>query len=84
MWGSYPALLHGPQGAKVEGAAFEVQSEEQVKLSKDYETKRYRVCGCQIKLEGGMVSGRTFVWHSKTENDLRDGTFNPAVFQAAA
>ena len=46
LWGSYPALLDGPCGGKVQGVVFEVQSPEQVKLLQDYETGRYRVAVC--------------------------------------
>ena len=81
LWGPYPALLNGPCGAKVEGVVFEVQSEEQVKLLQDYETKRYRKDFCQIQLrDGSIVQGMTFVWRSDVE-ELREGVFDLKDFQ---
>ena len=83
LWGPYPALLDSPTGAKVEGAAFEVQSPEQVKLLQDYETYRYRKAACRIRLmDGSVVNGFTFVWRSKSNVDeLREGVFDLKAFQ---
>ena len=81
LWGPYPALLDGPYGAKVKGAAFEVHSAEQVKLLQDYETKRYRQAGCRIHLrDGSETRGTTFVWHSNIE-ELHEGVFDLKDFQ---
>ncbi|MCJ1331728.1 hypothetical protein MMC10_008420 [Thelotrema lepadinum] len=83
LWGSYPALLDGPRNAKVEGAAYEIQSAEQVKLLQHYETDRYRKAGCRIWLANGlMINGFTFVWRSKDAADqLREGVFDLEAFQ---
>lgn len=81
LWGPYPVLLDGPYGAKVKGAAFEVQSAKQVKLLQDYETKRYRKASCRIYLgDGSEIRGTTFVWHSNIE-ELHEGVFDLKDFQ---
>ena len=81
LWGPYPVLLDGPYGAKVKGAAFEVQSAKQVKLLEDYETKRYRKASCRINLgNGSEIRGTTFVWHSNVE-ELHEGVFDLKDFQ---
>lgn len=81
LWGSYPALLDGPYGGKVQGVVFEVQSAEQVKLLQDYETQRYRIAACRIQLtNGSKVSGKTFKWRSSDE-ELREGVFDLKDFQ---
>lgn len=81
LWGPYPALLDGPCGAEVHGAAFEIESAEQVKLLQDYETEHYRKAACRIRLEdGSRIIGYTFVWNSNVE-DLHEGCFDLKEFQ---
>ena len=76
LWGSYPALLDGPYGAKVQGVVFEVQSAEQVELLQGYETQRYRIAACHIQLaDGSKVSGKTFKWCASDE-ELQEGVFD--------
>ena len=81
IWASYPALVYGPPGAKVHGAAFEVQSAERVTRLQNYETKRYEMTPCQIELGDGLsIKGKTFVWHSSVE-ELHKGRFDLTDFQ---
>ena len=81
LWGPYPALLEGPREAKVEGVTFEVQSAEQVKLLRDYETKCYKEDFCLAQLEdGSRVPVTIFVWNSDLD-ELDEGVFDPKNFQ---
>jgi hypothetical protein len=78
LWGPYPALLSGPCRSEVKGVALEVQSAEQVKRLKQYETRRYSINACSILLEDGpRVGGRAFYWWSQYDQDeLREGVFD--------
>jgi hypothetical protein len=78
LWGPYPVLMNGPYDAEVEGVAFEVQSAEQVKRLRQYETSRYSDDGCSIILEdGSRVGGHAFFWWSMYDREeLREGVFD--------
>ena len=81
LWGSYPALLEGPFGGKVEGAAFELQSIEELKRLREYEGKNYTPSVCRIQLnDGSSVMGKTFLWRANLE-ELRSGVFDLRDFQ---
>ncbi|CAD6586703.1 MAG: hypothetical protein ASARMPREDX12_003763 [Alectoria sarmentosa] len=67
LWGTYKVLVDGPMGAIVEGAAYEVQSEEDETRLAAYETNAYETASCLINLKtekGGStpqtISGKTF------------------------
>ena len=68
----------------MKGAAFEVQTVEQVQLLQQYETKHYRKAACRVFLDDGtMVFGKTFMWFS-SEEELHEGVFDLKAFQARA
>lgn len=76
LWGEYPALVQGSLNEPVHGMACEVQSSEEVKLLKSYETENYENFGCIIQFEDGTEAvGRTFVW-AGDRGDLREGWFD--------
>ncbi|OBT89331.1 hypothetical protein VE02_01441 [Pseudogymnoascus sp. 03VT05] len=60
----YPALVHGPINNHVDGMAFVVETGEQEKMLKYYETDAYHIEGVRISVAGKLVFGRTFVWAS--------------------
>jgi hypothetical protein len=74
LWGQYPALVHGPINNHVDGMAFVVETEEQEKMLKYYETDAYRE-GVRISVDGKLMSGRTFVWASDP-TELVEGTWS--------
>ncbi|OBT78515.1 hypothetical protein VF21_01043 [Pseudogymnoascus sp. 05NY08] len=75
LWGQYPALVHGPINNHVDGMAFVVETEEQEKMLKYYETDAYHIEGVRISVDGKLVSGRTFVWASDPA-ELVEGTWS--------
>lgn len=75
LWGQYPALVHGPINSHVDGMAFVVETEEQEKMLKYYETDAYRIEGVRISVDGKLMSGRTFVWASDP-TELVEGTWS--------
>jgi gamma-glutamylcyclotransferase (GGCT)/AIG2-like uncharacterized protein YtfP len=75
LWGQYPALVFQP-GNIIHGMAYEVQKESHMVYLKYYETKAYRVKGCNIKLGNGTeVLGETFIYNGD-ENLLKEGSFD--------
>ena len=75
LWGPRSTLLCGPRELIVEGAAFEVQSPEQVKLLQDYGTDRYERVGLRIRLMDDelVFTASAFVWRAKVgEDELRE------------
>jgi hypothetical protein len=75
LWGQYPALVDGPTGSYVNGMAYVVETEQQQKMLKYYETDVYRVRGIRITVEGKDVPGRTFMWASDP-TELVEGTWS--------
>lgn len=73
--GQHPALVHGPINSHVDGMAFVVETEEQEKMLKYYETDAYRIEGVRISVDGKLMSGRTFVWASDP-TELVEGTWS--------
>lgn len=74
LWGQYQALVDGNTGSVVEGAVYEVQSEEDEARLAHYETNAYRLAPCYINLapaqEGvdpEQVSGKTFKYAGDPE-----------------
>lgn len=68
-WGQYQALVKGSEDAVVEGVAYEVQTEEDVRKLTRYETNAYELVPCTIYLhselspkESHQISGLTFVY----------------------
>ena len=79
MWGQYKTLLDGPPCNIVEGAAYQVQSEEDEEKLQYYETNAYEVAPCAIKLKNGgnprIVIGKTFMYAGDAEA-LKAGRFD--------
>ncbi|KAM5438645.1 hypothetical protein MferCBS31731_004936 [Microsporum ferrugineum] len=74
FWGSYPALLDGPQlDSHVDGMAYEALSQQEVDRLSAYETDRYILRNCMIKFldiedaENRMVIGETFLWNGSPQ-----------------
>lgn len=81
LWGQYPALLDGPPGNEVFGAAYEIQSPMEVVWLRAYETRKYAHRPCLIQLlddaeEGDKeVKGNTFMWNGQPD-ELTEGEFS--------
>jgi gamma-glutamylcyclotransferase (GGCT)/AIG2-like uncharacterized protein YtfP len=79
LWGQYPALVNGPQGGIVEGAMYDVQTEEHAAKLAEYETRAYMAAPCDISLVDGeeptKVCGTTFRYIGPNL-DLDEGDFD--------
>ncbi|KAF2150026.1 putative poly(A) polymerase pla1 [Myriangium duriaei CBS 260.36] len=79
MWGQYPAVLYGPAGMIVEGAAFEVQSIGHAEKLAIYETSNYKADPCLIKFtdneEPSVIHGSVFIFVGNIR-DLSAGAFD--------
>ncbi|KAL3417094.1 poly polymerase [Phlyctema vagabunda] len=79
MWGQYPALIKGPQGATVRGVVYDVQDREHAVRLASYETKAYRTAPCEISCvdtsEQSPLSGTVFLYAGPLV-DLDDGGFD--------
>ena len=83
LWGPRRAFPAGPRETIVEGAVFEAQSPEQVKLLLDYGTDRYERVGCRNRLadDESVVMATTFLWRAKYGGDeLKGGDFDLEAF----
>lgn len=79
LWGPYPALRDGPQGAEVNGAVYHVQSTADGKRLAEYETNSYRAKPCLIQYtdegEPAEQYGHVFMFVGNPR-DLEDGDFD--------
>ena len=78
MWGLYPALINGSQGAIVQGIAFEVKSQQVATRLVEYETDACDEQDCIMQFkDGGKMLGVTFMWsYDVDDENLGEGTFN--------
>jgi gamma-glutamylcyclotransferase (GGCT)/AIG2-like uncharacterized protein YtfP len=77
LWGQYPALVDdGSLDSYVDGATCVIKTEQHLQMLEEYETKAYRVGGIRIEVDGGMVSGRTFLWAKSDTSELTEGTWS--------
>lgn len=53
LWGQYPAMQDGPQGAEVYGSVYCVQSVAHAKRLAEYETNSYAAKPCLIQYTDG-------------------------------
>jgi gamma-glutamylcyclotransferase (GGCT)/AIG2-like uncharacterized protein YtfP len=82
LWGPYPALV-GPGDGRVEGAAFQVTTQEIAKRLQQYETSAYCPGSCVIYTrDGENQSGEEgFVFqYCGNPRDLSEGVFDLNVF----
>ncbi|KAH8812204.1 hypothetical protein F5884DRAFT_305108 [Xylogone sp. PMI_703] len=79
LWGQYPAMVDGPQGAIVEGAAYHVGTVSGAEKLAAYETKHYEVKPCLIQYTDGQEPvddlGHTFMFAGNL-HDLDEGAFD--------
>lgn len=79
LWGQYPALRDGPQGAEVHGAVYHVQSTAEGKRLAEYETNSYKTKPCLIQYtDGGEPAeeyGHVFMFVGNPR-DLEEGDFD--------
>jgi gamma-glutamylcyclotransferase (GGCT)/AIG2-like uncharacterized protein YtfP len=79
LWGQYPAMQEGPQGADVSGAVYHVQSVAQAKRLAEYETNSYRAKPCLIQYTDGKEPaedlGHVFMFVGNPR-DLQPGDFD--------
>ncbi|KAH8175377.1 gamma-glutamyl cyclotransferase, AIG2-like domain-containing protein [Sarocladium implicatum] len=78
LWGQYPAMQDGPQGAEVDGAVYHVQSVAHAKRLAEYETNSYEAKPCLIQYTDGKEPaedfGHVFMFVGN-QRDLQDGEF---------
>jgi gamma-glutamylcyclotransferase (GGCT)/AIG2-like uncharacterized protein YtfP len=82
VWGPYPALV-GPGNVRVEGAAFQVTTQEIANRLQQYETSAYRPETCTIySREGEKQNGEAgFVFrYCGNPRDLSEGVFDLKVY----
>jgi len=60
QWGTYKALEDGPNGSKVDGHMFELETEAQEDILRCYETEKYEVVRCDIQAQNRLLPGLTF------------------------
>ena len=58
--GKYNALVDGRSGDHVRGSAYQVTSKEREDDLRLYETDKYEVVRCRVRMAGGTVQGLTF------------------------
>lgn len=81
LWGAYPALIDGPTGQAVKGAACEIRSQKHVDRLIAYETDKYSIRSCLIDLlDVGVgrketVQGCVFMWAGELD-ELQEGKFS--------
>jgi gamma-glutamylcyclotransferase (GGCT)/AIG2-like uncharacterized protein YtfP len=80
LCGRYPALVRVQSTASVNGMAYTILAESQLKRLEGYEGGNYVLEPCTIKLDESdeVLEGWTFVWDGDFE--LTDGTFDPTLF----
>ena len=79
LWGQYPAMQDGPQGAEVKGAVYHVQSVAHGKRLAEYETNNYKAKPCLIQYTDGVEPaedyGNVFMFVGNPR-DLEEGEFD--------
>lgn len=81
LWGPYPALVNGPPGHAVEGVACEILSQKHLDRLIAYETEKYYIHGCMIRLlnvgvgREERVDGNVFMWDGELD-ELQEGDFS--------
>ncbi|KAF5588858.1 poly(A) polymerase pla1 [Fusarium pseudocircinatum] len=79
LWGQYPAMQDGPQGAEVSGFVYNVQSVAHAKRLAEYETNNYLAKPCLIQYTDGKEPaedlGHVFMY-AGNPRDLQEGDFD--------
>jgi len=75
LWGQYPTLVNGTFDDFVDGMAYFVETEEQLKMLQHYETDAYVVVGARIIVDGEKVGGCAFEWLGD-KGELREGSWS--------
>jgi gamma-glutamylcyclotransferase (GGCT)/AIG2-like uncharacterized protein YtfP len=79
LWGQYPAMQDGSQGAQVSGSVYCVQSVTHAKRLAEYETNSYKANPCRIQYTDGKEPvedfGYVFMFVGNPW-DIQDGEFN--------
>ena len=83
LWGQYPALIDGATGTIVEGASYDVESQEDGEKLAYYETRNDKTVPCIIRYTDGMdpatARGHTFIYCGNP-NNLDEGAFDLNVW----
>ncbi|SPJ78782.1 uncharacterized protein FTOL_07173 [Fusarium torulosum] len=83
LWGQYPAIQDGPQGAEVHGTVYHVQSVAHAKRLSGYETNSYKAKPCLIQYTDGKEPAEDFGYvfmFVGNPRDLEEGDFNLQVW----
>ncbi|KAH8803425.1 hypothetical protein F5884DRAFT_507470 [Xylogone sp. PMI_703] len=77
FWGEYPALVDGKPGEPVHGMAYQIQSPEEDKQLRSFETDKYEITQCLVEFEDGKeVVANTFKWIGDLAK-LKEGHVDP-------
>lgn len=75
LWGQYPSLVEGEEDNYVDGMAYLIETSEQQRMLKHYETNAYGIRGTRITIGEKEVSGRTFICADDDLAELSEGTW---------
>lgn len=85
MWGIYPAAVpdSDTHGA-VAGTVWHVDDPSHLTRLQEYETRAYKLCDCDIEVEGGrkLPGSKMFCWAGEADSpELEDGVFDFERYQ---
>lgn len=83
MWGIYPTVVPDKHGV-VAGTVWHTDDPSHLTRLQEYETGAYRLCDCDIELEGGqrLLGSKMFCWAGEADSpELEDGVFDFERYQ---
>lgn len=83
MWGVYPAVVPDEQGV-VAGTVWHTDNPSHIQHLQEYETRAYKLCDCEVELEGdhSILASKIFCWAGETDSvELEDGVFDFERYQ---
>lgn len=83
MWGVYPAVVPDEQGV-VEGKVWHADNPSDLLCLQEYETGAYRLCDCDIEVDGGhrLLGSKVFCWAGEADSpELEEGLFDFERYQ---
>jgi gamma-glutamylcyclotransferase (GGCT)/AIG2-like uncharacterized protein YtfP len=84
MWSIYPTLIPSATYGKTQGMIWKVESAEHFSRLREYETRAYRACECEVELRDSEIlrSCMTFCWAENPESqELSEGAFGLDMYQ---
>lgn len=85
MWGIYPAVIPGSDVLDtVAGTVWRLDDASQLIRLQEYETGAYKLCDCEIEVEGGhkLPGSKIFCWAGPADSpELEEGVFDFGRYQ---